>query len=41
MDAVEQVGKEVRQVIWTTMPEDARQVCRAPRGVNLNLVDTG
>jgi pimeloyl-ACP methyl ester carboxylesterase len=41
MDAVEQVGNEVRQVIWTTMPEDARQVCRAPRGVNLNLVDTG
>lgn len=40
MDAVEQVGNEVRQVIWTTMPEDARQVCRAPHGVNLNLVDT-
>jgi hypothetical protein len=34
------VGNEVRQVIWTTMPEDARQVCRAPHGVNLNLVDT-
>ena len=37
MDAIEQVGKEVRQVLWTTMPEDARSVCRAPRGVNLNL----
>jgi pimeloyl-ACP methyl ester carboxylesterase len=40
MDAIEQVGQEVRQVIWTTMPEDARQTCRAPHGVNLEMVDT-
>ncbi|KAJ5114380.1 hypothetical protein NUU61_000139 [Penicillium alfredii] len=33
MDAMDQVGKEVRQVIWTTIPEDARKVCRVPRGV--------
>ncbi|CAL5867220.1 uncharacterized protein PFLUO_LOCUS1435 [Penicillium psychrofluorescens] len=39
MDAIEQVGKEVRQVIWTSMPDDARKVCRAPRGININLVD--
>ena len=39
MDAIEQVGQEVRQVIWTTMPEDARRICRAPRGVNLDMID--
>ncbi|KAF9893358.1 hypothetical protein FE257_011790 [Aspergillus nanangensis] len=33
MDAVEQVGKEVRQVLWTTMPDEARAGCRRPRGV--------
>lgn len=33
MDMIEQVGKEVREVIWKTMPEDARRVCRVPRGV--------
>ncbi|KAA8648405.1 hypothetical protein EYZ11_000324 [Aspergillus tanneri] len=32
MDAVDQVGCEVRQVLWTTMPEDARALCRVPRG---------
>lgn len=37
MDAIEQVGKEVRQVLWTTMSEDARRICRAPRGVHLSL----
>ncbi|KAJ5581117.1 hypothetical protein N7450_007418 [Penicillium hetheringtonii] len=37
MDAVEQVGKEVRQILWTTMPEEARNVCRIPRGINQTL----
>ncbi|KAJ5153724.1 uncharacterized protein N7500_009163 [Penicillium coprophilum] len=41
MDAIEQVGKEVNQVIWTSMPDDARRICRAPRGVNLDMVDIG
>ncbi|KAJ5520974.1 hypothetical protein N7463_001427 [Penicillium fimorum] len=39
MDAIEQVGREVNQVIWTSMPDDARRICRAPRGVNLDMVD--
>ncbi|KAF7586782.1 hypothetical protein BBP40_008353 [Aspergillus hancockii] len=33
IDVIEQVGKEVRQVLWTTMPDDARAVCRVPQGV--------
>lgn len=33
MDAVEQVGKEVRQVLWKTMPEEARSICRRISGV--------
>ncbi|OOQ84149.1 putative ab-hydrolase associated lipase [Penicillium brasilianum] len=41
MDAVEQVGKEVRQVIWNTMPDEARDLCRVPRGVNETLIETG
>lgn len=41
MDAIEQVGKEVRQVIWNTMPDDARDICRVPRGVNQSLFETG
>ncbi|RHZ47495.1 putative ab-hydrolase associated lipase [Aspergillus thermomutatus] len=32
MDAVEQVGKEVRDVIYMTMPEEARKSCRVPKG---------
>ncbi|KAF2281334.1 ab-hydrolase associated lipase-like protein [Westerdykella ornata] len=32
MDAIEKVGKEVREVIWRTAPEEARRVCRVPRG---------
>ena len=32
MDAIEKVGKEVRQVLWKTAPEEARKVCRTPRG---------
>ncbi|KAK5230896.1 hypothetical protein LTR72_000076 [Exophiala xenobiotica] len=33
IDAVEQVGKEVREVLWKTMPEDARSICREISGV--------
>lgn len=32
MDAVEKVGKEVRDVIWRTASDEARAVCRVPRG---------
>lgn len=32
MDAIEKVGKEVREVLWKTAPEGARNVCRTPRG---------
>ena len=28
MDAIDQVGKEVRDVIWKTIPESAKAVCR-------------
>lgn len=41
MDAIEQVGMEVSQVIWTTVPDDTRQICRPPRGVNLDMIDRG
>jgi pimeloyl-ACP methyl ester carboxylesterase len=33
MDAVEKVGMEVRKVLWDTMPEEARKVCRRIEGV--------
>lgn len=32
MDAIEKVGKEVREVLWKTAPEEARMICRTPRG---------
>lgn len=32
MDSIEKVGKEVRQVLWRTAPEFARNVCRTPKG---------
>jgi pimeloyl-ACP methyl ester carboxylesterase len=32
MDAIEKVGKEVREVLWKTASEDARKVCRTPKG---------
>jgi pimeloyl-ACP methyl ester carboxylesterase len=32
MDSIQQVGKEVRDVIWKTVPEEARVVCRVPKG---------
>ena len=31
MDSLEKVGKEVREVIWRTAPEDVRRLCRVPR----------
>lgn len=39
MDAIEQVGKEVRQVLWTTMPQNARSICRIPSEVHLGQPD--
>ncbi|KAJ4287337.1 hypothetical protein N0V90_012735 [Kalmusia sp. IMI 367209] len=32
MDAIEKVGKEVREVIWKTADKEARAMCRTPRG---------
>jgi pimeloyl-ACP methyl ester carboxylesterase len=32
IDAVEQVGKEVKEVLWRTAGEDARKSCRVPAG---------
>lgn len=32
MDAIEKVGKELREVVWKTAPESARKMCRVPRG---------
>ncbi|CAI6278653.1 unnamed protein product [Periconia digitata] len=32
MDAVEKVGKEVREVIWKTAGAEARRACRVPKG---------
>jgi len=34
MDSVEQVGKEVREVIWKTMPPDAKALCRKISGID-------
>jgi hypothetical protein len=34
MDSIEKVGKEVREVLWRTMPKDARQVRRRPLGID-------
>lgn len=31
MDSIDQVGKEVRQVLWSTAPAFAREVCRVPK----------
>ncbi|KAF2088094.1 alpha/beta-hydrolase [Saccharata proteae CBS 121410] len=30
MDALDKVGKEVREIIWRTAPEEARAICRVP-----------
>ena len=32
MDAIEQVGKEVRDTVWKTVSEEVRAVCRVPLG---------
>jgi pimeloyl-ACP methyl ester carboxylesterase len=32
MDAIETVGKEVREVLWKTASSDARKTCRTPKG---------
>ena len=40
MDSLEKVGKEVRQVLFDTMPADARQRCQAIDGVVDQKVDT-
>ena len=31
LDSVDKVGKEVREVIWRSVPEDVRGVCKTPR----------
>jgi pimeloyl-ACP methyl ester carboxylesterase len=33
MDSIEKVGKEVRDVIWETAPEEAYRTCRTPSGL--------
>ncbi|OCK83817.1 alpha/beta-hydrolase [Lepidopterella palustris CBS 459.81] len=32
MDSIEKVGKEVREVVWRTASEGARNICRTPKG---------
>lgn len=32
MDAIEKVGKEVREIIWKTADAESRKLCRTPRG---------
>lgn len=32
IDAIEKVGKEVREVIWKTASPEAREACRVPKG---------
>ncbi|KAL5336619.1 Alpha/Beta hydrolase protein [Aspergillus crustosus] len=34
MDMIDQVGREVRQVLWETMPPNARAISVMPRGVD-------
>jgi pimeloyl-ACP methyl ester carboxylesterase len=38
MDAIEKVGKEVREVLWKTTPQEARKACRTPKGCE-DIVD--
>ncbi|KAJ5591957.1 uncharacterized protein N7459_002326 [Penicillium hispanicum] len=40
IDAIEKVGTEVRQVLRTTMPDDARSICRVPSGIDMALCET-
>ncbi|KAJ5937494.1 hypothetical protein N7454_003836 [Penicillium verhagenii] len=39
MDSVEQVGEEVRQVLWTTLPHHTQKICRIPSGIRSDKVD--
>lgn len=32
MDSIQKVGREVKDVIWKTAPDEARRLCRIPRG---------
>lgn len=32
IDSLDKVGKEVREVLWKTVPGQAREICRVPRG---------
>ncbi|KAI4209094.1 MAG: hypothetical protein LQ351_007930 [Letrouitia transgressa] len=32
MDCIDQVGREIREVIWRTVPSEMRDICRTPRG---------
>ena len=32
IDSIEQVGREVKEVIWKTTPLDYKEVCRVPKG---------
>lgn len=32
MDSIEKVGMEVREVLWKTAPQEAREICRTPKG---------
>lgn len=41
LDAADKVGKEVRDVLWKTMPEEARRVCRKVSGVDEKLQADG
>ena len=38
MDAIEQVGHEVKQVLFGSMPVDAKRVCRPIEGVKTRKV---
>jgi hypothetical protein len=33
MDSIDQVGREIRDVVWQTMPDNARSACRIPKGI--------
>lgn len=34
MDCIDKVGREVKEVIWKTASEEARSICRVPKGCN-------
>lgn len=46
LDSIDQVGSEVKDVIWRTMPEEMRRSCKTPHGcedmpsLDLNKVDS-